>query len=265
MTAASLLGLATLVALGIMVLLWLLHLRLRDAGVVDVGWAGILGLLAVLHAALGPGWETRRLLAGAMGGLWGLRLAAHVFLRLKGKPEEGRYQALRAKWGRAGANVPLRFLGFFLLQGLLDVFLSVPFLAAAMNPAPRLSPLEAAGLALWAVSLAGESLADAQLARFKANPANAGKTCRQGLWSASRHPNYFFEWLVWCAYAVFALASPWGFVALVCPALMLYFLLRVTGIPATEAQALRSRGEDYRDYQRTTSAFVPWFRKKPAS
>ena len=79
----------------------------------------------------------------------------------------------------------------------------------------------------------------------------------RGLWRYSRHPNYFFEWLVWIAYAMFALASPWGWISLACPAVMLYFLLRVTGIPATEAQALKSRGDDYREYQRTTSAFVP--------
>lgn len=250
-------GVVTLVMLG----LWLLHLRLADASIVDPGWAGNLALLAVLYAVLGPGDPARRLLIGAMGGIWGARLALHLFLRLRGKPEEGRYQALRREWGAAGANVPRKFLVFFLFQAALDVILSLPFLLAALNPAPRLSPLELAGAALWAVSILGESVADAQLTRFKADPASRGKTCRVGLWSASRHPNYFFEWLVWCAYALFALASPWGALALVCPALMLFFLLRITGIPATEEQAIRSRGDDYRDYQRTTSAFVPWFRK----
>ena len=109
------------------------------------------------------------------------------------------------------------------------------------------------------MALAGESAADRQLEAFRRDPANRGKTCRVGLWRVSRHPNYFFEWLVWVAYFVFALASPWGWVTIYCPALMLFFLFRVTGIPATEAQALKSRGEDYRQYQRTTSAFFPWF------
>jgi steroid 5-alpha reductase family enzyme len=86
-----------------------------------------------------------------------------------------------------------------------------------------------------------------------------------GLWNYSRHPNYFFEWLIWIAWLVFALGSPHGWIAFICPVLMLYFLFRVTGIPATEAQALRSRGEDYRRYQQTTSAFVPWFKKKVMS
>ena len=261
---AEALGLAllgTAVALGIMTALWLLHLRLEDAGIVDLGWAGGLAALALLYGALGTGFAPRRVLVAVLGGFWGIRLALHLFVRLRGKPEEGRYQQLRKEWGAAGANVPLKFLRFFLFQGVLDVFLSLPFLVSSLNPAPRLAVLELAGAALWLVSLVGESVADAQLARFKADPANRGRTCRAGLWGLSRHPNYFFEWLVWCAFALVASASPWGVLAWTCPALMLFFLLRVTGIPATEAQALRSRGDDYREYQRTTSAFVPWFPK----
>jgi steroid 5-alpha reductase family enzyme len=155
----------------------------------------------------------------------------------------------------------VKFLFFFLFQGLLDLVLAIPFLVGSLNPSAPVAPLEWVGVAIWAVALAGETAADRQLERFKANPSNRGRTCREGLWRFSRHPNYFFEWLVWIAWAVFALASPGGALALVCPALMLFFLLRVTGIPATEAQALASRGNDYREYQRTTSAFVPWFPK----
>jgi steroid 5-alpha reductase family enzyme len=111
------------------------------------------------------------------------------------------------------------------------------------------------------IAVGGEALADFQLHRFKADPANRGKTCRAGLWNYSRHPNYFFEWLVWCAYALYACASPGGWAGLACPLLMFYFLFRVTGIPLTEAQAVKTKGEDYLDYQRTTSVFVPWFHK----
>jgi steroid 5-alpha reductase family enzyme len=197
-----------------------------------------------------------------MGLIWSLRLTLHLARRMRGKPEEGRYRALRIEWENTGADVPRRFLFFFLFQGLLDVFLSIPMLLAALNPAPRFSGREIAGAALWLVSVAGESAADAQLARFKADPRSRGRTCDVGLWRYSRHPNYFFEWLVWVAWFVFALGSPWGWVSIVCPATMLFFLLRVTGIPATEEQAIRSRGEEYRRYQRTTSAFVPWFPKR---
>jgi steroid 5-alpha reductase family enzyme len=109
------------------------------------------------------------------------------------------------------------------------------------------------------VAWIGESAADFQLMYFKSKPANHGVICQVGLWKYSRHPNYFFESLIWIAFALFAMGSPYGYVALIAPMLILYFLFRVTGIPATEAQALRSKGESYRRYQQTTSAFVPWF------
>jgi steroid 5-alpha reductase family enzyme len=248
-----------------MFLVWVLHLRLRDAGIVDVAFAGLIGLLALLYALFASGWAVRRTFIAVMACFWSARLVSHLYLRLKGKPEEGRYQQLRKEWAEAGHDVNRRFLGFFLLQGGLVALFSLPFLLSSLDETPRISPLEVLGIAVWFVALCGESVADAQLNRWKADPANKGRTCRLGLWNYSRHPNYFFEWLVWCGYALYALAAPFGYLALVCPALMLFFLLRVTGIPATEAQALRTRGDDYRDYQRTTSAFVPWIKKTTAS
>jgi steroid 5-alpha reductase family enzyme len=100
------------------------------------------------------------------------------------------------------------------------------------------------------------------LAQYRGDPVNRGKTCRLGLWKYSRHPNYFFEWLYWWVYVLIAWTAPLGWISLLAPGLMLFFLLKVTGIPATEAQAVRSRGDDYRDYQRTTSMFIPWFPQK---
>ena len=147
---------------------------------------------------------------------------------------------------------------FFMLQAALNVFLSLPLLVACLNPAPGIGMLEWLGVAIWALGLAGETLADRQLARFRADPANRGRVCTVGLWRYSRRPNYFFEWTIWVAYAAFALGSPpWGWAGLAMPALMLHFLLNVTGVRATEAQALRSKGAAYREYQRRTSAFVP--------
>jgi steroid 5-alpha reductase family enzyme len=248
----------TLLVTAVMFATWVLHLRRRNAGLVDVAWSANIAILAIVFGALGSGYPPRRLLVALMGGIAGARLALHIWQRGRGKPEDPRYTTLRRDWG---GNVPLKFLGFFLVQGAADVFLSIPFLVAAVNRAPAIAPLEWAGAAIWIVAIAGETAADRQLARFKSDPSNAGRVCRAGLWRYSRHPNYFFEWLVWVAYAVFALASPGGWFALACPALMLFLLLCVTGIPATEAQALRSRGEGYRDYQRTTSAFVPWMPK----
>jgi cyclopropane-fatty-acyl-phospholipid synthase len=243
-------------ACGLMVLLWVVQWLRRDAGIVDVGWATALGGLAVFYAAAADGALPHRAVIGTLGGLWGLRLAQYLlFDRVVGKPEDGRYQTLRARWGdRAHRN----FLIFFEAQAVLDVVLSLPFLLAARNPAPTLHALEYVGAGLWVVALLGESTADRQLARFRAHPANRRKTCRIGLWRYSRHPNYFFEWLIWCAYGLIALPAPHGWLGLASPAIMLYFLFRLTGIPATERHALKSR-DDYAEYQRTTSRFVPWF------
>jgi len=256
--ATRLVVLGSSVCLAMMFLLWLLHLRMHNAAVVDVGWTAGLGILAVLYAWLGPGWPIRRALVWILGGLWSWRLAAHLAHRVANEPEDGRYQELRARWG---GNTKLKFLFFFLFQGVIDVVLSVPFLVAAVNEKPAISPFEIAAVVLWIVALAGEWIADRQLRAFKTDPANKGRVCQAGLWHYSRHPNYFFEWLVWCSFFVFALGSPWGWLAIVCPVSMLYLLLRVTGIPATEQHAVRSRGEEYREYQRTTSAFVPMPRK----
>jgi steroid 5-alpha reductase family enzyme len=142
------------------------------------------------------------------------------------------------------------------------VLLGVAFLLPTINDDASLHPLEIAGAVLWLLALSGEALADAQLGAFKRNAKNRGRVCNVGLWRYSRHPNYFFEWMIWVAYFVFALGSPHGWIAIIGPASILYLLLRVTGIPMTEEQSLRSRGDAYREYQRTTSAFVPLPRRK---
>ena len=232
--------------------LWGISVRTRNASHVDVGWAAGLGLLGVVVALATSGLPGRRALVGLMASVWSARLALHLYYdRVKDKPEDGRYAALRASWGpRADRN----FFFFFQAQAALDVVLASSFVAAARGAGPLGLP-DWIAVSLWTVSIAGEAAADRQLAAFRADPANKGKVCRAGLWSWSRHPNYFFEWTSWLSYAAMAYGDP---VAWLSPALMLYFLLRVTGIPATEAQALKSRGDAYRRYQDEVSMFVPW-------
>src|SRR5262245_48173101 len=245
----------------IMTLLWLAGIAKKNFSYVDVGWSINFAVLAVLYATLASRWTTRKWVIAAMFSLWSIRLAGHLAKRIIGEPEEGRYVELRRKWGGSG-NLNLKFFAFFQFQAVLNVVLAIPLLIACLNPEPRLHVLEAAGVAIWLIGLVGESLSDAQLAAFKRDPANRGQVCSVGLWSWSRHPNYFFEWTIWVGYAVFALASPWGWLALAMPALMLHFLINVTGVKATEEQALRSKGELYRSYQQRTSMFVPLPPKK---
>ena len=246
-----------------MAVLWWWHLRLRNAGIVDVGWTALVSALAILDAVACGGAAIRRVAIAAMIGAWGLRLSAHLLDdRVVERPEDGRYAAMRREWG---ASAPRRFFWFFQTQALAAVAFSLPALLTSVNPDPRLSTLEYAAIGLWAAAFAGEAMADWQLHQFKSNTANHGHTCRSGWWRFSRHPNYFFEWVIWVAYALFATASPWGCAAWACPAAMLYLLFRVTGIPLNEAQALRSRGDEYRHYQASTSAFVPWFPRERAT
>ncbi len=253
---SALAGLCTAFAL-----CYLLARRIDNYGIVDIAWSYAFAVLALGYALLAPGWPPRRMLIAAMAGLWSLRLGTHLYRRVMGHHpvEDGRYVQLRRDWA---ANFGPKMFGFFQLQAGSVVLLGSGFFIVCLNPAPGFHPLELAAAALWLLALGGEALADAQLAAFKRDPARRGQVCAAGLWRCSRHPNYFFEWLVWVAYAVFALGSPHGWIALIGPASILYLLLCVTGIPLTEAQSLRSKGDAYRRYQQTTSAFVPWWPKK---
>lgn len=236
--------------------LYLVQRRKRDATAVDAGWAGSVALLAVLDAALAPGGLSHRVLIVLLASLENLRIASVVLRRL-GSGEDERYRELRARW-RARGREQRTFAIFYQAQAFLAALLSAPFLFAAFNPHRGLEPVEWAGAALWLVAAPLERLADRQLARFKADEANRGKTMREGLWRYSRHPNYFFQSLTWVAYALVSVAAPWGWIGFLAPALILYLVVFVTGIPPAEEQALRSRGEEYRRYQRETSPFIPW-------
>lgn len=239
---------------------WLWQKRRANAGIVDVLWAAGVGGSAVLLAVLGSGATRPRLLLGLLGGAWGLRLAWHLWRRVRSEPEDGRYRHLRQHWGGQQG----KFFLFFQFQALLVVLFALPFLAVAGNPAVEPAWL-VLGVAIWIVSVAGEAIADRQLAVFRANPANRGTTCREGLWRYSRHPNYFFEWVHWFAYVALAVGSPTAWLAWAGPVVMFVFLRWISGIPYTEAQALRTRGDDYRDYQQTTPMLFPWFPKPSAA
>lgn len=233
---------------------WWPWTRSGRESLVDVLWTLMVAGLGFFYAAAGSGWGPRRTVIALMAMAWGLRLAQHLHRRLKRDAGDGRYQAMRAA---AGARYPAFMLGFFLMQALVSIGLSLPYFFIAQDPHPAWRLLDLAGAALWLLGLGMESLADAQLARWRRDPVNAGRTCRAGLWNWSRHPNYFGEWLTWCGIALIAWPAPYGWTGAAAAAFMLILVLFVSGIPYTERQALRSRGEDYRRYQRTTSAFIP--------
>lgn len=268
MTPIFTLIMLTSAAAGLMFAMWLHARSSRNATAVDVAWSFSIGVAAIIAAALGDGDLVRRLVVGGLGAAWSLRLGGHLLfdrLRRHRGEEDGRYVMLREK---LGDRIDIWLLGFFMLQALVVAIFAIPFAYLAMDTRPFGTVWDIAGVVIGLGAIVGEAIADRQLGVWRANPDNKGKTCRAGLWRYSRHPNYFFEWLHWLAYPLLAIgAAPqlwWA--ALVVPPIELLLLTRVTGIPPTEARALVTRGDDYRAYQATTSAFVPWFpRRAPAA
>ena len=243
-----------------MAVAWALAERSGNHGWVDTVWSFATGLGAVAGALLpvGENWEPRQILVAALVALWSLRLGTHILRRTLHGHDDPRYAQLRREWG---ASASRRLFVFLQVQALAALVLAVAVMAAAHNPAPHWRWADGAGIALALLAVAGAAVADHQLARFRADPANRGRVCDIGLWGLTRHPNYFFEWLGWLAYPAIAFgftgAHPWGAVALLAPLLIYVLLVHASGIPPTEAHMLRSRGEAFRDYQRRVNAFWP--------
>ncbi len=255
-------GFATNVLMVYMALVWFASKRVNNAGWVDVAWAYSFTGVVALSTALGPAPDFRKVLLCLMVGIWSLRLGTYLARRVgKHHPvEDARYAALREQFPK---RPWLMFFGFFQAQAVLTAILSIPFFAVAVNTSQQISPWEIAGAALWVMAFFGESIADAQLSAFRNKPENRGKVCDAGLWKFSRHPNYFFEWVIWVSYAVFAMGSPGGWAGWLSPIIMYYLLTRVTGVPPAEAQSLKSRGTAYVDYCQRTSVFFPLPPNKP--
>lgn len=253
-------GAAYIVSFGIMFVAWVIYVFRRKANIVDVGWAAAFIATAWAYLFIGNGYAPKRWVIALMVTIWAARLGKYMADRYFSLSEDIRYTDMRDKWGGDSGNI--LFLMMFLFQGFLVVLLSLPFFIVSFRSTSMWSGWELSGFLVWALGLAGESLADLQLSRFKADEANNGKVCEVGLWYYSRHPNYFFEWIVWIGFFVFAFASPGGWVAVVSPIIMFGMLTLGSGIPLNEAAALRSKGDAYRVYQRTTQPFFPWFPKK---
>ncbi len=252
---------AGLVILGLMTALWILSLILRDSSIVDVFWGPGFVLTTWVYFALTPaGFPARKWLMGGLVTVWGIRLGLYILRRNWGKAEDFRYQ----KWRReAGARWWwLSFFKVFLIQGSLMWILSTPLLVAQMSPVPAtLTILDLLAIPLWAIGFSFEAVADWQLARFKADPANRGKLLDRGLWRYSRHPNYFGEATQWWAYFLLAAAVPSGWATVFSPLLMTILLLRVSGVSMLEA-SLKETKPGYEEYTATTSAFFPWPTRK---
>jgi steroid 5-alpha reductase family enzyme len=241
--------------LGLMVALWLVSIVRRDASLVDPWWS--IGFLVIAaHSAWVTGFTpAKALLLGAVC-LWAVRLWWHLLARSVGKPEDPRYAAFRAKYG-AERYWWISLFQVFLLQAVLLWVISAPLQLAEAAPAPGpIGPLHIAAAGLFLVGFTFEAIADRQLQRFRDDPASRGQVLDRGLWRLSRHPNYFGEAVLWWGFGLFALDQPWGWLALLGPALMTFMLVRVSGVTMLDEHLLKSR-PGYADYLRRTPAFVP--------
>ncbi len=249
-------GIGLAVIMGLMVLLWLISLRLKNSSIVDIFWGAGFVIVNWIFFVLTPeGFLIRKLLICTLVTIWGLRLSTHIFRRNWGKPEDFRYQKWREENGTRWWW--WSFFQVFLLQGLLLWVISTPLLAAQYNSLPdHLTFLDFLGAALWLVGFYFEATGDFQLSRFRANPENKGKIMDHGVWLYTRHPNYFGDATQWWGYFLIA-ASAVGWWTIFSPIIMTTLLLRVSGVALLEKTMETRPG--YKEYIDKTSAFIPWF------
>lgn len=238
---------------------WVVQQRTGNSGWVDTIWTfslGMVGAGGALWPIAGAVPDARQWMVAALVAIWSLRLGIHIAVRTRRISDDPRYAAFAREWG---INAPRRMFVFLQNQALGTIPLAFAIFVAARFPSEALRLQDYIAALILLIGIGGEALADAQLKRFREDPANNGLVCDVGLWRWSRHPNYFFEWFGWLAYPLMALAPgyPWGLATLLGPIFMYWILVYVTGIPPLEEQMLRSRGDRYRDYQLRTSRFFP--------
>jgi steroid 5-alpha reductase family enzyme len=237
---------------------WLAWWQTKNAGWVDVIWTTTLGLTGAIGSFLMPGAVWRHALIAVLLLIWVLRLGSHIAGRNQKRHDDPRYAKLLQDWGK---NASLQMYFLMLKQALVSIPLALALLLAAGVPDQGFRFNDALGLLVVIIAILGETLADRQLRQYIATHP-AGGVCDAGLWSWSRHPNYFFQWLSWCGYAFIALdfsaAYLWGWLALAAPACMYWLLVFVSGIAPLEEHMLATRRSAFERYQQRTSAFFPW-------
>ncbi|PJO48269.1 DUF1295 domain-containing protein [Brucella pituitosa] len=258
-------GLLLIVAISlsaIMALAWALERKSGKSGWIDAIWSLSVGAGSVIAVMLADATWQRRSAILILILAWSLRLGLHIARRSMGHSEDPRYAKLIKEWGE---NASSRLFWFLQIQALAAfVLVLAVYLAAVSRPAfPSFWDIIA--VIIIAIALIGEALSDTQLAQFRKTPEAKTEICETGLWAYSRHPNYFFEWLFWCAWPLMAITvSPWTWLSLLAPIQMYWLLVHVSGIPPLEEHMLKSRGEKFRTLQSRVNAFFPGPRKSPA-
>lgn len=238
----------------IMVTTWIISVLVKNASIVDIVWGAGFAITSWVLAATIDGDDGRQALLAVMVGLWGARLALYLAKRNIGHGEDWRYVAMRKKAGKKFVWSSL--ITVFGLQGLLMWVVSLPVQFGNGDDSPGLGPVAVIGVMVWLVGFAFEVVGDLQLSRFKKNPANVGKILDTGLWSLTRHPNYFGDALLWWGIGIVGAETGSGIIGFIGPVVMTFFLMRVSGVPMLE-RSMSKRKEGHAEYAARTSAFFP--------
>jgi steroid 5-alpha reductase family enzyme len=226
---------------------------LKRNDIADILWGTGFIVAAMTAMTLSEGMTPRGLLAAFLVVIWGVRLAAHIFMRNRGKGEDRRYRKWREEWGRHA--VIRAFLQVFVLQGLLMIIISIPVTFIIIFGQTPFGVFDVLGVCIWLVGFTFEAVGDYQVVRFKRDPANKGKLMTRGLWTYTRHPNYFGEVTLWWGIYLIALSVPQGWTTILGPLTITFLILKVSGIPLLEKKY--EGNSVFEEYKRRTSAFFP--------
>ena len=260
MLSAAVIVLVLFLMVAVMYAAWIYQRSAGNSGWIDVFWTfgtGAAGMLAALAPAPGEALPAaRQVVAAAIILVWALRLGGYIARRVATSSEDARYLRFRTEWG---ARYQRTLYLFVMPQAVISAVLCISIMVAARRPVESLDLRDFLGIAILIIAIAGEALADAQLAAFKKGGSPKGSVCDVGLWAWSRHPNYFFEWFGWLAWPVIGLelAQPVTWMTLFAPIVMFGVLRFLTGVPPLEQTMIASRGDAYRAYQARTSIFFP--------
>lgn len=235
---------------------WPISIKMKKANIIDVYWGYSFFIYFVFYAFLFKlRLEVTHFAFFSVSFLWCARLGTHLLIRtVRDQKEDARYSEIKENW----KVDDIGFWPMFVFQGLLSWLVSIPFAILATGQSNILS--SSIGLMVILIGLLGEALADHQLADFKANAENRHKTCQVGLWKFSRHPNYFFEWLIWIGFFTGCLGIKGGWLSILSVLIMYRFLTKVSGAAYSEEIMLKqNKRPDYADYVRRTNAFFPWW------
>lgn len=240
-------------------LIFILAQVMKNNSIVDSFWGPSFLLAALWTYFATPEAGIRSNVVTVLIAIYAIRLFTHITLRNWNKPEDYRYVEMRKRWGSKNPMLKA-YLNVFLLQGVLSYLVALPIIAVNSSASQKLGIVSYIGIATWIIGFLFESIGDSQLKSFKANPQNKGKLMTEGLWSYTRHPNYFGEAAMW--WGIFLL-SVGGFIEIpliISPLIMTYLLIYVSGVPLLEK---RYEGRaDFKAYSDRTNKFFPWFPKK---